>query len=74
MTLNNKWVDTVADPNMTVYPESEAPASAQQQSRQGSKHSQRRVRTPDARQRELDKRRRLPRCTFIDEDGVDNIR
>jgi hypothetical protein len=67
MTLNNKWVDTVPDPNMTIYPESEDPMAAQEQaSRQGSRHSQQRVSTPDARQRELEKRKRLPRCNFID--------
>ena len=30
MTLGNKWVDTVVDPNMTIFTESEAPKSAQQ--------------------------------------------
>lgn len=39
MTLGNAWVDTAVDPNMTIFPESEAPASAQGQSRAGSQHS-----------------------------------
>ena len=65
MTLNNKWVDSVEDPNMTQFADSEAPASAQQ-SRQSSKASQRKVATPDARQRELEKKKRLPRCSFLE--------
>ena len=69
MTLNNKWVDTVPDPNMTVSAASEAPASAQGQSRQGSRHSEQRVKTPDAREIELDKKKRLPVCNFIDKEA-----
>lgn len=66
MSLGNGWVDAVSDPNMTVYTPSEPPRSAQEQSRQGSRHLEQRVKTPDARQRELEKRKRLPRCNFID--------
>jgi hypothetical protein len=33
LSMGNKWTDTVPDPNMTEYPESEAPASAVPQSR-----------------------------------------
>ena len=65
LTLNNKWVDTVEDPNMTEYADSEVPQSAQQ-SRQGSKASSRKVATPDPRQRELEKKKRLPRCSFLE--------
>jgi hypothetical protein len=28
LSMGNKWTDTVPDPNMTEYPESEAPTSA----------------------------------------------
>jgi len=66
MTLGNTWVDLALDPNMTIYADSEPPASAQQQSRAGSQHSQHRVPTPDPRQRELEKKKRLPRCNFLD--------
>jgi len=40
MSLGNGWVDAVPDPNMTVYTPSasEPPRSAQDQSRQGSRH------------------------------------
>lgn len=66
MTLNNKWVDNVEDPNMTVFAESEARPASGLQSRQSSKASQRKVATPDARQRELEKKKRLPRCSFLE--------
>ena len=35
-------------------------------SRQGSRLTAQRVATPDQRQRELEKKKRLPRCNFID--------
>jgi hypothetical protein len=66
MTLNNKWVDSVEDPNMTVFADSEARPASGLQSRQGSKASERKVATPDARQRELEKKKRLPRCSFLE--------
>jgi hypothetical protein len=50
MTLNNKWVDTEVDPNMTEFAESVAEnASIPPASRQSSKASERKVKTPDSR-------------------------
>jgi hypothetical protein len=66
MSLGNGWVDTVSDPDMTAYTPTEPPQSAPGQSRQGSRHAEQRVKTPDTRERELEKRKRLPRCNFID--------
>jgi len=66
MSLGNGWVEADPDPDMTAYTPSEPPRSAQDRSRQGSRHLDQRVKTPDARQRELEKRKRLPRCNFID--------
>ena len=66
LSLGNKWVESNPDPNMTIFPESEAPKSSQHASRQASRQSQQRVATPDARARELEPKTRLPRCAFIE--------
>ena len=69
LTLGNKWVGGDADPNMTIFPESEGPKSSQHASRLGSKQSQQRVSPPDARQRELEPKTKRPaKCSFIESD------
>ena len=67
MTLGNKWVDLAPDPNMTMYPDPEDPPEVKPSSRAtNSQHSQHRVQTPDPKARELEKKKRLPRCAFIE--------
>jgi len=65
MTLGNGWTDA-PDPDMTVYTPTEPPRSAMGQSRLSSRHESQKPDVPDARQRELEKCKRLPRCNFID--------
>ena len=66
LTLGNKWTDNKFDPNMTVYAEPEGPLSAEQSRCSQRNPSQLRVQTPDARVRDLAKKKRLPVCNFID--------
>jgi hypothetical protein len=71
MSLGNTWVDTITDADMTVYTPSEPPRSAtgqsrQDVSRQSSRHQAQRVKEPDSRELQLQKRKRLPKCNFVD--------
>jgi hypothetical protein len=71
VTLQNKWMDTKPDPNMTVFLESEGNNISWPASRGSSRPaSKQRVATPDVRAKEIAnaarQKRRLPNCNFID--------